>query len=109
VQSELNIMMLWEPASVYNPLQIRPYPLNGRHPKLRLEGHVKSGDAFTFNANQWYAIKIVTDDGSASGTKWYVDGTLVGNNGVYLLGVGTYFSYTCQYGKSNIDNIKITY
>jgi hypothetical protein len=68
-----------------------------------------AGDTFTFNANQWYSIKIVTEDGSASSTKWYVNGTLVGNNGGYLLGVGTYFSFTCQYGRSNIDNIKITY
>jgi len=68
-----------------------------------------AGDNFTFNASQWYAIKIITDDGSDSGTKWYVNGALIGNNGVRLLGDGTYFSYTCQYGKSYIDNIKITY
>lgn len=70
----------------------------------------KQGDNFTFTAGQWYAIKIVTDDGSVNGTKWYVNGTLIGNNGVFFPNVNnTYFSFNMEYGRANIDNIKITY
>lgn len=70
----------------------------------------KQGDNFTFTAGQWYAIKIVTDDGSFNGTKWYVNGTLIGNNGVFFPNVNnTYFSFNMEYGRANIDNIKITY
>lgn len=68
-----------------------------------------ASDNFTFSPGQWYAIKIITDDGANGGTKWYVNGTLIGNNGNQRLSDNTYFSYTCQYGKSYIDNIKITY
>jgi len=75
--------------------------------------YTQSGtNTLTFNANTWYSIKIVTDNGTAGGTKWYVDGTEVGNSGTLAIGTGTYFGIISDNGSSGTqttyyDNITI--
>jgi len=75
--------------------------------------YTQSGtNSLTFNANTWYSIKIVTDNGTAGGTKWYVNGTEVGNSGTLAIGTGTYFGIISDNGSSGTnttyyDNITI--
>jgi len=72
-----------------------------------------SNNTYTFVAGTWYTIKIVTDNGTVGGTKWYVNNVLVGNSGVNAIGNGTYIGFvnnnmsTASTGV-NFDNISIT-
>lgn len=67
-------------------------------------------DTKNFNANQWYAVKIVIGDGSAGTINWYVDGVLQGTNvSNTILGNYTFFGTAGNGAIYNIDNIKITY
>jgi hypothetical protein len=63
-----------------------------------------------FNANQWYAVKIVIGDGTAGTINWYVDGVLQGTNeSTTILGDYTFFGTAGNGAAYNIDNIKITF
>jgi len=66
-------------------------------------------DTYTFNANTWYSIKIITDNGALGGVTWYVNGTLVGTNSSVAIGNGTYFGFTADYSGTvvNFDNLTI--
>jgi hypothetical protein len=72
-------------------------------------------DTYTFNQNTWYSIKIISDNGTAGGVSWYVNGTLVGNSGVtreaspLTIGDGTYFGFSAGYDNTTVyfDNITI--
>jgi hypothetical protein len=67
-------------------------------------------DTKNFNANQWYAVKIVAGDGGTGTIKWYVDGVLQGTNGSYaILGDYTFFGVASYDAAYYIDNIKISY
>jgi hypothetical protein len=72
-----------------------------------------SNNTYTFVAGTWYTIKIVTDNGTVGGTKWYVNNVLVGNSGVNAIGNGTYIGFVnnnMSTGSTgvNFDNISIT-
>ena len=66
-------------------------------------------DTYTFNANTWYSIKIITDNGALGGVSWYVNGTYVGTNSSVAIGNGTYFGFTADYSGTvvNFDNLTI--
>lgn len=66
------------------------------------------GDTFTFTAGTWYTIKIVTDNGAAAGTSWYINGVLAGNSGGYFIDNGTYFGIASDNATANFDNISIS-
>jgi hypothetical protein len=65
-------------------------------------------DTFTFTPGTWYTIKIITDNGLAGGTSWYVNGALVGTSGGYMIGNGTYFGIADDGATANFDNISIS-
>jgi hypothetical protein len=67
----------------------------------------RSNNTYTFTPGTWYAIKIVTDNGAAGGTTWYVNGVLVGNSGGYGMGTGTNFGILTDGGTAYYDNIVI--
>lgn len=72
-----------------------------------------SNNTYTFVAGTWYTIKIVTDNGTAGGTKWYVNNVLVGNSGVNAIGNGTYIGFVNNNMSTNstavnFDNLTIT-
>jgi hypothetical protein len=66
-------------------------------------------NTYTFNQNTWYSIKIISDNGTAGGVSWYVNGTLVGNSGSLTIGNDTYFGFTAGYDNTTVyfDNITI--
>lgn len=67
-------------------------------------------DTKNFNANQWYAVKIIIGDGSAGTINWYVDGIWQGTNQPsVILRDYTYFGVGSSNATYHIDNIKITY
>ncbi len=72
-----------------------------------------SNNTYTFVAGTWYTIKIVTDNGTVGGTKWYVNDVLVGNSGSFAIGNGTYIGFVNNNMSTsstavNFDNISIT-
>jgi hypothetical protein len=67
-----------------------------------------ASDTFTFTPGTWYTIKIITDNGLAGGTSWYVNGALVGTSGGYMIGNGTYFGIADDGATANFDNISIS-
>jgi hypothetical protein len=64
-------------------------------------------NTYTFTANTWYTIKIITDNGVVGGTKWYVNDILVGNSGGYAIGSGTDFGIVTDGATAYYDNITI--
>jgi len=64
-------------------------------------------NTYTFAANTWYSIKIVTDNGAVGGTTWYVNEVLVGNSGSIAMGNGTTFGIVTDGATAYYDNITI--